>query len=1212
MRSKLFLLFFCLLLSGGRLFAVEAHPSLTLFSQLRIEHEDMAIAEDDWAWLRHKGHLRLGAALDETSPFNVRLDDENYEGITADVATLVGQLLGMRIKVVSFDTHADAVAALAAGKIDLLGSHYSSAGDSSLVLSQPYARDRLAVFKRMGEKRNSPEDLAGLSVAVAREHVGELRQRFPRARFVVFGSHDEAVAAVAFGHTDLYLDDVLSAYHRINRSYYGYVRFERFADARLEGGYGFLLRRGDTNLLRVVNSAIGAINQDRLESIARRWVGSGSLPTGQRIALTPQESRWIARHPVVRLVINDDLAPLAFFNSDETFSGIASDLLDMISRRTGLHFQVTPRSGGFPEQIGVLARKEADLAIMSRSSKREEMLRFTRSFLSTSYVLVTRADDKGRAESPGSLDGKRIAIPAGHVGMQQVRERYPQASMVEVGVALDAMNLVYEGRADAAVVPLVTARYYIVRLFRERLAIADLVPIGAATAHFAVRRGDAELQSILDKALLSISPDDLSDIVNRWRSPPGMSGQTWVDYILVITEILAIAAALLLFCLGWVTYQRRQIRARARVEQALSDQLRFVEALTDCMPPPLYVRDVNGRMLSCNRSYLQSVGLSSEEVMNRTVLELPMENFETAPEFHRSYLMAMREGRAIEAVYPVALGGRERWIDHWIQPFRDSSGTIRGVICGWLDITEHRQLIDELEEAKNLADEASRAKTTFLATMSHEIRTPMNAVIGILELALKRAETGRVDRSSIEIAYASAKSLLELIGDILDIARIESGRLSLSPKRANLRELVESVARVFEGLARQKRLSLVLEIDSSINGDVLLDAMRFKQILSNLVSNAIKFTDEGSIRIRIDGRQVEPSLLQVNLCVEDTGIGISLGDQQQLFRPFAQVNRNLQNTEGTGLGLVISRSLCEMMGGRLVMSSELGQGTRIDVELRLQVLEPIVESVRAIPLGNRQARRLQVLVVDDHAVNRQILHQQLSFLGHDVEEAENGLSALNLWHGQPFDMVITDCHMPLMSGSDLARSIRQEERENGEEPVVIIGLTADAQPEEIERCIQAGMNECLIKPIGLDVLEERLLALGFADDDLPVTIDAEPVAIPSDPRLYDLDSLHALTGGEPTMLRRLLDELLTSNRKDLETLEGLVQRQETGELAELAHRIKGAARVVRGEQLVESCRRLEDACLSPNASFAWVEECAVGVKLAILALDESLVEECTD
>ncbi|HBO7426988.1 MULTISPECIES: transporter substrate-binding domain-containing protein [Pseudomonas aeruginosa group] len=1215
MRSKLLLLFICLLLPAVPLAATQAGASMTLFSQMHVEHEDMVIGEDDWAWVRHKGTLRVGVALDETAPFNVRLDDENYEGITADVTALVGQLLGMRIKLVAYATHAAAIEALGAGQIDLLGSHYSALEQPALVSSRPYARDRLAVFKRVGEPRNSSADLAGLRVAVAREHDEELRQRFPRARFVVFDNHDEAIAAVAFGHTDLYIDDVLSAYQRINRSFYGYVKFERFADTRSDGGYGYLLRSDETRLLRVVNAAIGAIDQDRLEYIARRWVGGGSLPTGERIALTPEERRWVARHPVVRLVINDDLAPLAFFNSNDVFSGITSDLLEMISRRTGLHFQVSSRSGGFPEQIAALQKGQADLAIMSRSSRREETLRFTRSFLSTSFVLIARADEKGRAERVGNLDGKRLAIPSGHVGIQGVRDRYPQAAVVEVETTLDAMNLVYEGRAEAAVVPLVSARYYIVRLFHERLAVADQVALGPATANFAVRRGDTELQTILDKALLSISPGDLSDVVNRWRSPPGMSGQTWVDYTRLIAEIVAAAAGLLLLSLGWVTYQRRQIRDRLRVEQALNDQLQFVEALTDSMPPPLYVRDANGRMLSCNRSYLSSVGLAAEQVLNRTVLELPMENFETGPQFHRNYLEAMRDGRTIESVHEVVLGGRKCWIDHWIQPFRDANGTVRGVICGWLDISEHRKLVAELKEAKNLADEASRAKTTFLATMSHEIRTPMNAVIGILELALKRADTGRVDRSSIEIAYASAKSLLELIGDILDIARIESGRLGLSPKRANLRELVESVARVFEGLARQKRLSLILDIDASINGDVLLDAMRFKQILSNLVSNAIKFTDEGSISIRIDGHLVEPSLLQVNLCVEDTGIGISLGDQQQLFRPFAQVERNVQNTEGTGLGLVICRSLCEMMGGRLVMSSALGQGTRVDVELRLQVLEPVSVSERPVQVGNRQARRLQVLVVDDHAVNRQILHQQLSFLGHDVQEAENGLAALNLWHEQPFDMVITDCHMPLMNGSDLARSIRQEERENNEEPVVILGLTADAQPEEIERCIQAGMNECLIKPIGLDVLEERLLALGFAEEQeetSPVSLDAEPVAAPPLPLLYDLESLHALTGGEPSMLRRLLDELLTSNRKDLEALEILVQRQETGELAELAHRIKGAARVVRGEQLVDSCRRLEEACLNPNAAFSRVEECAVGVKLALLALDEGLLGELAE
>lgn len=706
------------------------------------------------------------------------------------------------------------------------------------------------------------------------------------------------------------------------------------------------------------------------------------------------------------------------------------------------------------------------------------------------------------------------------------------------------------------------------------------------------RPGDAD---VVDEAPLRQAADGL-------RSPSPSS--------LVLG--LLVACLVCVGCLGWNTVLQLRLRRWQRTEADLSGRLALKQALVDGIPYPVSIRTLDGRLLACNRNYLESLRMTREQARGTLLTDSDWVEGSKARLMHQQCLAVARGGTASFTDMAVRIGGQLLEIHHWVTPYRDRQGRVLGLMNGWIDITERERLARQLREAMRQADEANRAKSVFLATMSHEIRTPMNAVIGILELALKRAETGRVDRSSIEIAYASAKSLLELIGDILDIARIESGRLSLSPKRANLRELVESVARVFEGLARQKRLSLVLEIDSSINGDVLLDAMRFKQILSNLVSNAIKFTDEGSIRIRIDGRQVEPSLLQVNLCVEDTGIGISLGDQQQLFRPFAQVNRNLQNTEGTGLGLVISRSLCEMMGGRLVMSSELGQGTRIDVELRLQVLEPIVENVRAIPLGSRQARRLQVLVVDDHAVNRQILHQQLSFLGHDVEEAENGLSALNLWHGQPFDMVITDCHMPLMSGSDLARSIRQEERENGEEPVVIIGLTADAQPEEIERCIQAGMNECLIKPIGLDVLEERLLALGFAADELPVTIDAEPVAIPTAPRLYDLDSLHALTGGEPTMLRRLLDELLTSNRKDLETLEGLVQRQETGELAELAHRIKGAARVVRGEQLVESCRRLEDACLSPNASFAWVEECAVGVKLAILALDESLVEECTD
>ncbi len=482
----------------------------------------------------------------------------------------------------------------------------------------------------------------------------------------------------------------------------------------------------------------------------------------------------------------------------------------------------------------------------------------------------------------------------------------------------------------------------------------------------------------------------------------------------------------------------------------------------------------------------------------------------------------------------------------------------------------------------------------------------LTAVISILELELKRGDSGRIEHSSIEIAYSSAKSLLELIGDILDIARIESGRLSLSPKRANLRELVESVARVFEGLARQKCLSLVLEIDSSINGDVLVDGMRFKQILSNLVSNAIKFTEAGFVKVIIGADLLENSTLRVKLSVEDSGIGISPGNQQRLFQPFSQVERNVQHTEGTGLGLVICRSLCEMMGGHISLSSSLGHGTRVDVELQLQVLERVVTPERPPQPKVRHMYRLQVLVVDDHAVNRQVLQQQLCFLGHDVVEAENGLDALNIWRERGFDMIITDHHMPIMSGAELARAIRRYERDSISPPVMIIGLTADAQPEEVERCIQAGMNDCLVKPIGLDELEQRLLSIGDIEDG-----EAEPSLPHSDvlsPRVFDLESLQTLVGSEPKMLRHILSELIVNNRTDQQALTTCLQKQATVELAELAHRIKGAARVVKGEQLVESCHQLEQACLNLMPLDA-VSEYVEQVQHAIVTLEQGLLAQ---
>ncbi|WP_223483807.1 transporter substrate-binding domain-containing protein [Pseudomonas sp. A-RE-19] len=1195
LKDYLILMAMGLCLSTSVLAAQTASENYTLLSRSTAGNMEVQLDASQRQWIRNKRELILGASAPDYPPFDLTLSGHDYEGFTADYAGILGKTTGLPVKIQRFASRGAAIEALEKGEVDMLGTANGYEADNTdIVLSTPYAVDQPVLVTREGETRSLSDGLAGMRLSMVYHYLPleEVRALYPKAIITSYPSYQNAINAVAFDQADVFLGDTISTHYMINKGYLNNIRMANFGQHETHG-FSFAVHKDNPDLLGIINAVLKAIPTSERENIAKRWsAGSDILLTDQKLQLTHREERWLAQHPQVRVVVNEAFAPLTFFDGDGNFRGVTADLLELIRLRTGLRFEIQ-RSRSDDEMIEQINIHKADLiASLLPSAQRETTLSFSRPYLENSFVLLTRKT-AGSPTNLAQLQDKRLAIAQGNPLVEYLRSEFPQINLIETPDTFSAVELLADGRVEGAATSLVIANYFISsQIFKHSLQISTTIGTQQAAFSLATGRDAKELSSILDKALLSIAPEELGIINNRWRGYSAASQNTWRNYHRVFYQIVIGAGVLLLISVAWNAYMRRQIKQRQAAERALSDQLEFMGSLVNGTPHPIYVRDRQGLLKSCNDSYLETFCARREDVIGKGVMQGALSNVFEAREYQSDYQRVMAEDTPLVLDRPLHIGSRTLTIYHWILPYRDSSGEVQGIIGGWIDISERRQLFDELRAAKERADEANRAKSTFLATMSHEIRTPMNAIIGMLELTLKRIDHGHPDRPAIDVAYNSAKDLLELIGDILDIARIESGHLSLSPERVKLDETVASVVRIFDGLARQKNLGLLLEFSPAKPAiDVVLDPMRFKQVLSNLVSNAIKFTQQGQVRISVELHPVDdPDRVQLQLQVEDSGVGISEQDQQRLFEPFAQADHPGQPPRGgAGLGLVISRHLCEMMGGDLQLSSQPGGGTQVRVSLNLATLSPERMPELAEPPIHPSAAPFNVLVVDDHPANRLLMCQQLEFLGHRFSVAPDGEAGFKAWKSEPFDLVIADCNMPIMNGYDLARAIRQHEQHMQRPPCTVLGFTANAQPEERQRCKQAGMDDCLFKPLSLTALSRWIAGI------------TPTVHNPA----FSLEGLHLLTGGNPTLNQRLLTELLNSNRLDRQALMALSPSNDRQSLLDMAHKIKGAARIVQASRLIDTCEALEKACHEVLHDEE-VVECSKSMERAMLELEQAL------
>ena len=1052
-----------------------------------------SLTANERAFLAQLPVIRVGLNLPDNRPYEVIAANGEISGIQVEILTHVALALGVRVQPVVLPSFPATLAALRERRIDLMTTvGYAPSHEAYMAYTLGTAPNPGAILGRELDPRFAgAPTLNGRRVAIERGYVSQyyVRRLYPDALVVDHPDTASALRAVALGEDDYYVGSLLMAMDRLQRDQIRGLAVKQplvYATGLMHFGV-----RNDWPLLAsAISKGVGALRQSPLPALQAALGVLGPQSTPGNLALNAQEQAQLAGRSVLRVGAVRGLSLLNEAMPDGSHAGIAADYTAQVAARLGAAVDVLPFDS-VALMLEALRAGEIHLVpLLTRTPERAKQFVYSDPYLEMPYHVITRSDTPLYWDL-GSLRGKRLALTPQHPLTEFLASHYPDIVVVDAPPGGGAMDMVAAGSAEAAVEAKLFANLRINSdnngVLRQ-VARVDEIP---AQFHFAASQEAAGLIPLVNRALADIPEAERQRLYRRWVAVDFNPGFAWQRHA---PWMLTAGAALLLGLLAsawWMRRLAREVASRTEAEQRLRD-------LTNHLPGMVFqaVVDPVGQLLahaiSAGADRLLGSGFQSD--LNLPALVLAQVPPDQVAAVRAAQAHSLRTGEPFKQTfcYQHRQSG-PRWLH--------CEATVRPLAPGRLAWTGY--LVDVSSEREMQAEllEAVQAKNLFVANASHELRAPLQTIV----LALSHLGSGPLDpaqRQTWRVAKESSDALVRLIDDVLDLARIDAGRIRLQPLPMALQPWLTQIVAQHRLGAEARGLAFELVCLPGLPQTVCLDALRLRQLLSNLIGNAIKYTAQGKVTVTagpLAGLMPQPDELNDSgpqwlvLSVRDTGAGISPDQQKSLFEPFGalatgdamadspvagdgQVRPDIDRPpskggRSTGLGLAICKRLVQAMQGEIMVISQPGMGTEVRVHLPM----PTLAAVGAIPAPGTtpMLRRGTVLMVDDDPVSRLLMAEMLRRSGYAVAEAADAVEALAIWHSQDLAAVISDRHMPGADGPALLRQIRDEAHAQHRVCPGLVLCTGDT-----DIAAAAELEVILTKPVSVAQLAQALGSLG--------------------------------------------------------------------------------------------------------------------------------------